>query len=204
MQVAKAGTRKVLIKTARESFLEKGFNAVSMREISEKSGVGLSNIYNYFRNKDDLLATVLQPFIKAFDKMMEEHNSEENTTVEIFTSEEFQRESIRNFVSLIVKFRKEIKLLFFSSAGSSFENYRDRLIDRNTQTGLQYVELMRGRYPNINTEISPFFIHTTCTWWVGVLEQIAQHDELTDAEIEQFIGEYVRFGTAGWKALMRV
>ncbi|MDD6934640.1 MAG: helix-turn-helix domain containing protein, partial [Bacteroidales bacterium] len=55
MQTAKDHTRRLLLETAREAFLRKGFKAVSMREISRLSGVGLSNIYNYFPCKDDLL-----------------------------------------------------------------------------------------------------------------------------------------------------
>ena len=48
MQTPKDYTRKLLLKTAREAFLQKGYKAVSMREISKLSGVGLSNIYNYY------------------------------------------------------------------------------------------------------------------------------------------------------------
>ncbi len=60
--------RQVLLETAREAFLEKGYKAVSMREISEKSGVGLSNIYNYFESKDELFKVVLTPFFALFRK----------------------------------------------------------------------------------------------------------------------------------------
>lgn len=52
MNTRKEDIRHVLLKTARETFLSKGFKAVSMREISEKSGVELSNTYNYFKSKD--------------------------------------------------------------------------------------------------------------------------------------------------------
>ena len=59
MKTEKEEIRQVLITTAREAFLEKGYKAVSMREISEKSGVGLSNIYNYFDSKDELFKVCL-------------------------------------------------------------------------------------------------------------------------------------------------
>ena len=52
---------KLLLETARRAFFKKGFKAVSMREISKLSGIGLSNIYNYYPCKDDLLADVLHP-----------------------------------------------------------------------------------------------------------------------------------------------
>ncbi|WP_373759960.1 TetR/AcrR family transcriptional regulator [Bacteroides heparinolyticus] len=47
MQTPKDHTRKPLLKTAREAFLREGFKAVSVREISQRSGIGLGNMYNY-------------------------------------------------------------------------------------------------------------------------------------------------------------
>ena len=78
MQTTKEHTRRLLQDTAREAFLGKGFKAVSMREISRLSGVGLSNIYNYYPCKDDLLAIVLRPLLEAMTNMLENHNSDKN------------------------------------------------------------------------------------------------------------------------------
>ena len=84
MQTTKEHTRRLLQDTAREAFLRKGFKAVSMREISRLSGVGLSNIYNYYPCKDDLLAIVLRPLLGAMTNIMENHNSDKNLSLEIF------------------------------------------------------------------------------------------------------------------------
>ena len=48
MQTTKDYIRKLLLETAQKAFFEKGFKSVSMREISKLSGIGLSNIYNYY------------------------------------------------------------------------------------------------------------------------------------------------------------
>ena len=39
-----------------------------MRTIARLSGVTLSNIYNYFRDKDTLFRAVLQPLLAAFER----------------------------------------------------------------------------------------------------------------------------------------
>ena len=67
MQTTKEYTHKLLLETARRAFFKKGFKAVSMREISKLSGIGLSNIYNYYPCKDDLLADVLHPLLEAMN-----------------------------------------------------------------------------------------------------------------------------------------
>lgn len=196
--------RQVLLETAREAFLEKGYKAVSMREISEKSGVGLSNIYNYFESKDELFKVVLTPFLHSFEKMIIEHSEvSSDTNVEMYTSESFQAETIRAYLKVFRQYRPELKLLFFASQGSCFENYCEMLIDSNTRLSLEYMKLMQEKNPHLSIGISTFFIHVSCVWWVNVLKEIAGHDEMFDAEIECFISEYVRFGSAGWEALFK-
>ena len=95
MQTPKDYTRKLLLKTAREAFLQKGYKAVSMREISKLSGVGLSNIYNYYPCKEDLLAVVLHPLLEAMNGMLDNHNRDESLSLEIFTSEEYHRKTMQ-------------------------------------------------------------------------------------------------------------
>lgn len=78
----------MLITTARKAFLKKGYKAVSMREISEKSGVGLSNIYNC-DSKDELFKVVLTPFLHSFEKMMIEHSEASRDTNENFDTHDY-------------------------------------------------------------------------------------------------------------------
>lgn len=196
---------QVLITTARDAFLQKGFRATSMREISEKSGVGLSNIYNYFESKDELFKAVLTPFLHTFEKTMIEHTEvSSDTNVEMYTSEKFQAETIRNYLKIFHQYRPELKLLFYASQGSCYENFYEMLIDSNTRLSLEYMRLIQEKNPHLAINVSTFFIHVCCVCWVSLLKEIAGHDELSDEEIERFISEYVRFGSAGWEALFKV
>jgi AcrR family transcriptional regulator len=203
MQVQKESIRRKILKAARKEFLHKGFKDVSMRAIAAKSGVGLSNIYNYFKNKDDILNEVLTPLLIAFEKLMQEHNSPEYISTDIFTSKDYQRENIDRFVSLITQYRKELYLLLFKSHGSRFEHFDDEFTDKHTSAAIDYLQKMKKKYPNINTDVSTFFIHTMSSWWLSIIGEIVSHDLETD-EIEKFVSEYMAFGTAGWKKIMGV
>lgn len=55
-------TRQKIIDTAFSLFHQQGVNATSVDEILEKSGTGKSQFYYYFKNKDDLVHSVLQNF----------------------------------------------------------------------------------------------------------------------------------------------
>lgn len=203
MQVKKANVKRQIIRAARKEMLAKGFKGASLRSIAAKAGVSLSNIYNYFRSKDDILSEVLGPLLRALDAISDAHNKPEHISTEIFTSDKYQRESIDNYVELITQYRQELRLLLFKSHGSRFEHFVDAYTNQHTQTGIEYLAKMKRKYPRINANISEFFIHTMSAWWLSIIGEIVSHD-LTADEIETFITEYMAFGTGGWKQLMAV
>lgn len=205
MQITKDYTRKLLLETARTAFLKEGFKAVSMRKIAKKSGVGLSNIYNYYPCKDDLLAEVLNPLLEAMNNLFTEHNKRpENYNIELFFSEDYQRTSMYEIMALITRYREEFNLLFFSVQESRFKNYWEQWIDKSTNMGIEYMKKMKDLHPQLETDISPFFIHFTCSWWINMMKEVVLHKDLSEAEVERFISEYLRFSTGGWEKLMNI
>lgn len=204
MQTTKEHTRRLLQDTAREAFLRKGFKAVSMREISKLSGVGLSNIYNYYPCKDDLLAIVLRPLLEVMTNMLENHNCDNNLSLEVFTSEEYHRQSMQEVMGVITRYRKEFRLLFLDTRDTRFEDFWERWIDKSSIIGIEYLERMKELYPGLHTNVSPFFIHFISSWWISMVREIVLHEELSSEDIECFIGEYIHFSIGGWKRLMKV
>lgn len=204
MQTTKEYISKQLQETACDAFLRKGFKAVSMREISSLSGIGLSNIYNYYPSKNDLLAVVLSPLLKKMNSLLDNHNRNENLSLEVFVSEEYHRKYVLEVMDIITCYRKELKLLFLNTQGSRFEDYSERWIDKSTAIGEKYMERMKILYPDLHTNISLFFIHFTSSWWINMMREVALHEELSHEEIERFIREFVHYSTGGWKKLMKV
>lgn len=194
----------MLVETARKAFFEKGFKAVSMREISSKSGVGLSNIYNYFPNKENLVSEIMRPLIEAMENMLAGHNEEERFSVEVFTSEEYVRKYTRQIFSIVSRFRNELELLFYHSQESVLKNYEKEWIAKSSIIGMDYVAKMKTLYPQLNASISPFFMSFICSCWANLMKEAIRHKEFSEKETEGFIEEYVRFSTGGWKKLMQI
>lgn len=203
MQTQKIDVRQTILKAAKQEFIAHGFKNGSMRSIAKRSGVTLSNIYNYFKNKDDIFREILKPLLNAFDQMMENHNSDDYITIDVFSMKSHQLKMIDDFMVILKGHRAELKLLLFQASGSSLENFRDIFTDKQTEIGVEYMQLMKKKYPYINNNISTFFIHTMSSWWLTVLGEIVTHDELTEEEIKKFVSEYVAYGTGGWKKLMQ-
>lgn len=202
MQIQKDDIRKTILEVARKDFLDKGFKNVSMRTIAKNAEVGLSNIYNYFKNKDEILKEILNPIIAALYKIMDEHNLDENLHID-FTSKAYMKEHTTIFVNLITKNKEDLRILFFQSSGSALENFKEEYTQRHNKVSSEYFTLMKQKFPELNIEISEFFLHTMSSMWISTISELVMHD-LTDAELEQFILEYMKFTSAGWKTIMNV
>jgi TetR/AcrR family transcriptional regulator, cholesterol catabolism regulator len=203
MQVEKDNIRKVILVVARKEFLENGFKATSMRVIAQKSGVTLSNIYNYYKSKDKLFRAVLSRAIVAIDSLMNEHNKTEYVNLYIENAGEYVSCQLDSFVSLVIDNKEDLNLLFFKAAGSSFENFREQFINRHSNIGIEYIQKVKDKYPQAKIDISDFFIHTMSSWSISVIAELVSH-KLTTNEIERFMSEYLAFGTAGWRKVMNI
>ena len=74
MQVLKEDIRGRILAVAEQRFGQQGYSKTSMREIAGAVGVGVGNIYNYFRNKDELFCEVVRPVLHAMEAMLQEHH----------------------------------------------------------------------------------------------------------------------------------
>lgn len=66
------GARERILANARRRLFENGYQHLSLREVAKESEIATGTIYNYFANKDYLIANVmLQDWENVFRKMME-------------------------------------------------------------------------------------------------------------------------------------
>ncbi len=204
MQVQKADIKNIIVEVARGSFFKKGYRGTSMRNISKEAGVTLSNIYNYFKNKDEILEMIVQPVLNEMEEMFDRHNDPNYATnhwVKIKDISEL--DDFKEQITFIITYQKELDLLLHKCSGSKYENIKEYLIDRYTESSRSYLQLMKEKYPQVNKEISDFFIHTISGWWIQILSEIVSHN-LNKEEIFQFGKEYTTFGIGGWKQLMNL
>jgi len=202
MQILKDNIRKSILDEAKKEFLEKGFSDASMRTIATKVGISVSTIYTYYKNKDELMTEVCLPFVSAANTMTIEHHTAD-TDIDHMLNPDTQRELARDLIALVKKHRDIIRLILFRSEGSSMNNFRDDYTDRTTAHILWFLGKMKMKYPEINTDVSNFFLHANCAWMLSIIGEIVSHD-LSDEELEKFTNDYVKFSTAGWARLFGV
>jgi AcrR family transcriptional regulator len=64
-------TKRAIVDAARQLFAERGFDAVTMREIAKKAGCSHTTIYIYFKDKDALLHQLSMGPLKWLHRQME-------------------------------------------------------------------------------------------------------------------------------------
>lgn len=60
-------TREKIITVSLDLFSKKGFDAVSVRDISGAVGIKESSLYNHFKNKQDIFDTILKEYSNRWD-----------------------------------------------------------------------------------------------------------------------------------------
>jgi len=63
--------RDVILSAAGELFLSRGFDQVTLDEVSKRAGVGKGTIYRYFKDKEDLYSQVILTGLDGFHERLE-------------------------------------------------------------------------------------------------------------------------------------
>ena len=70
-------TRQHLLECAKREFLEKGYMKASLRNICKEAGVTSGALYFFFKDKEDLLAALVEEPLRQLYAIMEEHYATE-------------------------------------------------------------------------------------------------------------------------------
>jgi len=127
VQVLKDEIRNNILEAAKRLFYEKGYNNASLRDIANKSGITVGNVYRYFANKESVLEGVVYP---VYSKIMDYIELSESyiKAGESKTFEDFMNE-INDYILRITKeYRLEMLILFKGTQGTKFEKTRSELV----------------------------------------------------------------------------
>lgn len=196
-------TKDRLLATARQEFLEKGFREASLRRIARKAGHTTGVIYTYFRNKDEMFATLVFPVILALEKQLSEplvpavHIQGEPGPESWFTR------NLKFLINLADTRPDEMRLVFLRADGSSYGDYKEKLIQRGTGKSVAFFRTLE-RTPEFKGQVvSGFFVHNLVKYVINVVVEILKQEK-TRADIRVYEKEISAFLFSGWQALVAV
>jgi AcrR family transcriptional regulator len=203
MQTLKTDIRKRILTVSKKLFLEKGFRDTTTREIAALTGITLSNLYHYYPSKDDLFCALVKPATDALEELLNERHGQQGYDIAKIQEEGYAQEELDEYMGVIRKHRKALKMLLFQSQGSSLEGYKEYYVNKSTRLVLDWFREMKTKFPEMNSNVSEFFIHLNNVWMFTLLEEILMHD-LPEEETRSALSDYIRFELIGWKKMMQI
>jgi len=203
MQTLKPDTRRRILKVSKKLFLKNGFRNTTTRDIAREAGITLSNLYHYFASKDELFCQLLKPATDMLEALLAEHHGINGEDIFSMKEDGYIEATIEEYMGAIKKYKSLLKLLLLNSRGSSLEGFKEYYVDKSTRLVLDWMKAMKEKHPEINTDVSDFFIHLNNVWMFTLLEEILMHD-LTEEEVRSVMSDYVRFEIIGWKKMIQI
>lgn len=134
MQTVKDHIKSDILQSAATLFLEKGYLKVPMREIAHKSGVGLSNIYNYFSCKDDIFVQIVTPAVRT-SRICWTSSRRRGTDIMAMCDRDYFKYMVDEYTSFIHRHRDLLLLLLFRSQGLFLGELQRRVCTEVDGTG---------------------------------------------------------------------
>ena len=202
MQVKKEDIKEKIINSARREFLEHGYVEASLRVIAEKGGLTKGAVYSYFENKDALFCELTAPAI-SFIKSEFEHDKcyyASKKKDALLDSYEVTIQGFRSCAQAVLDNHESFKLLLFCSAGSSLQNYKERIIQLYAQNFHKLLQFFTKTESYHEGVINEMFVHTLATTYVSFLEEIVLH-EPERKEVDDYVEQMAIFVHSGIEKL---
>lgn len=180
-------TKTKIFSEAARLFAEKGYHGVSMREISERSGVTKPTIYYYFRNKAGIYEELISESIKRMNELHERIRKQSSSA-----KEKLINLVKYNFIACLKhpEYIKFIYSLFTSRDKLPFlEDFKQRafkgrkLLTDIIHQGIQSKEFGAGANPELASLIIESVI-TQFIWLHLETDKVQLSDELAEKIIE--------------------
>ena len=117
--------RHEIFEAVLDTFLDKGFQETSMREIAELAGMGKSSLYDYYKTKDDILVFIME------EALMEIVGEANQINTQPLPADQRLRQIMQMHLEYIVANKKHFVLF----------SYEGRRIGQESQKRVQ-----KGRY----------------------------------------------------------
>jgi AcrR family transcriptional regulator len=123
-------SRTEILKAALELFATNGFHGTSISQIAEKAGISKGLMYNYFRNKDDLLKQIIEQGFNLLNELMLSVSTETDPRTALEKIIHLSFEHIKNNITY---WKLYMSLLLQSTAQKDIEKLMTKFRDESIE-----------------------------------------------------------------------
>ena len=195
-------TKELIIKAAREEFMEKGFKDASMRTIAGKVGITATALYRHYASKEDIFDAVVRPAVNVWDEFCISEEARQTGTawengVEAMWKDEEQAGLI---VDIIYKDFDAQKLLFFKSKGTKYENFQHEIVTKVQTATLNFMYELEKNGVHIN-HVDEKEMHLILSAQYSAMLEMVDHD-FPYEEALHYADTLATFFKEGWRKFL--
>lgn len=126
MQVLKDEIQERILDASQKLFLQYGYEKTSIEKIARHAKISKSNLYNYFKSKDEIFNKLTDQAAYEFRKIIEFFSS--NRFESKFSASGFEEMMTNEIFKLVSQNREGLVLLVFCAQGTKHESLKDELV----------------------------------------------------------------------------
>ena len=189
-------------KAIKEEFLEKGYEAASIRSIGARAGMTSAGLYRHYADKEAMFDEVVSPVIGKLKRWTKDHKDKKYALVDggAGRNELFGESFVDLIREVILPNREEFKLLITRAGGSKYENFIHDFAENNQKDMIDAFKYLRkSGYPV--KKIDEEEIHMLLSAYLTACFEPIIH-EYDDTKIDKYLNTIQEFFMPGWLAVM--
>ena len=199
MGEASAETKRKIIESARQEFLDKGFTGASLRIIAARAGVTTGALYRHFADKDALFCALVDGAIEATtNAIMTADVLTHQSATDVLGAEhaEDEKQTLARMLDYIYEDFDAFTLLLTKAAGSTHEHFVEEMCDLYTKNCLETFTWMYEQQYAAH-QVDEMTVHVIATSIINAFAEIIQHRIPKEKAIAFItdIREFFHFGT---------
>ena len=157
-----------ILASAREEFLSKPYEQVSLREICQKAGVTTGAFYNRYKNKEELFDALVEPTLetlKSYSDGIESFNYDPLDNQDMRQIWELTPETQRQTVEMLYDDYERFRLLLCHAEGTRYANFIHDFVSDVTARSYRFaVEAYRRGISSFLIEEEELHMLLTAYW----------------------------------------
>lgn len=195
-------TKKKLLDSAREEFMDKGYQGASLRNICKNAGVTTGALYFFFENKEDLFNALAKDTMQLLYQIVAEHFEHEIVMIEkglirLSVQSDFSEDMdvIKKIVKFIFSRKSDFILVLTKSQGTALENMADKFVEFTEKHYMLMAEAMNNEVRDV--KVSDTMIHWLAHMQIDSFVYMITHIE-DESEAIAYMESNTKYMIYGW------
>ena len=197
-------TKSRILTSAKKEFMEKGYIQASLRNICKNAGVTTGALYFFFKDKEDVFASLVEEPLQKLYEVMRFHFEEEKKQLQAgdmsMLNEDFEDDiqAASQIIHYMYQYYDEFQLILTKAQGSRFE----KAIDEFIAISEKHYRIAADRISEYRktARVDDYLIHWVAHMNIDCFVHMLKHD-MSEEEAVKYMESIIHFLIAGWNGL---